>query len=90
MCDYSSQWKNQLKKHMESAHPVAFEDNKQEEKVEETNSETYHYYSETDSEDNEKNCKNECSICQARFVDQKCMNEHIAKKHTFLSNNWNI
>ena len=27
----------------------------------------------------------ECSICQARFLDQKCMNEHIAKKHVFLS-----
>ena len=27
----------------------------------------------------------ECSICQARFLDQKCMNDHIAKKHVFLS-----
>ena len=29
--------------------------------------------------------ESECRICQARFLDQKCMNEHIAKKHVFLS-----
>jgi hypothetical protein len=59
MCDYSSQWENQLRKHMESAQPVKFEDKN--EQIEDTN---LYYYSETNSEDDEKNRKNECDESQ--------------------------